>query len=622
MNGIARTIGKTSRIAWFPWLLLGLILVLALLHEIIQPAWIRGWSPTARLTLWSAMLAFAGIFYLSLGKITAHFEKYEQVQERALDAEKRVAEAYNRLDMLLRVNQKFVQASDENEIIQLILGLTVDLAGARGASFVPLDEHRQPQAAISHGELPFPVMDDLVEYLASPAVRQRCQTCEAHGTLNADRSCPLLTGPISDVIGMFCLPIRRGEKEFGILNLFMPNMQRLDGQTQAFLNALLDETALAMEGVRLRRRELEALRQMQILRQKTDSRMLFTSLLEEVQSSLESDFAILMVQEAGDMLGQVTLGEMPASAQPFIEGVLKGVMASGEPVLLGDVSGESLSDPGIHSILAAPLRSQSQASLGALLLGNRQGGPFHQRQLAVLQTIMGQVALVVENARLIAEVEYQTMIQERTRLAREIHDGLAQTLGFLKLQIAQMQNYLTQNELERLRQSADLCYETLSDAYQDARQAIDGLRISPTGDGLPGWLKQTSQEFKDLTGMPLLLEEIEVRSDLPPEIHAQLIRIVQEALSNVRKHARASAVWINCREVDDDLWIEVRDDGKGFSPEDVPGPSQHGLRGMRERAELVGADYQIISRPDEGTTVRVRLPLADVKRRSFGESRT
>jgi two-component system nitrate/nitrite sensor histidine kinase NarX len=235
---------------------------------------------------------------------------------------------------------------------------------------------------------------------------------------------------------------------------------------------------------------------------------------------------------------------------------------------------------------------------------------------------MGQVALVVENARLIAEVEYQTMIQERTRLAREIHDGLAQTLGFLKLQIAQMQNYLTQNELERLRQSADLCYETLSDAYQDARQAIDGLRISPTGDGLPGWLKQTSQEFKDLTGMPLLLEEIEVRSDLPPEIHAQLIRIVQEALSNVRKHARASAVWINCREVDDDLWIEVRDDGKGFSPEDVPGPSQHGLRGMRERAELVGADYQIISRPDEGTTVRVRLPLADVKRRSFGESRT
>jgi signal transduction histidine kinase len=97
--------------------------------------------------------------------------------------------------------------------------------------------------------------------------------------------------------------------------------------------------------------------------------------------------------------------------------------------------------------------------------------------------------------------------------------------------------------------------------------------------------------------------------ELPPEVHAQLIRIVQEALSNVRKHAHASQVWVSCQLNGADMILEIEDDGEGFCLEDVPGPSQHGLRGMRERAELIGGDFQIIGGPQKGITVRVRLPL-------------
>jgi two-component system nitrate/nitrite sensor histidine kinase NarX len=201
------------------------------------------------------------------------------------------------------------------------------------------------------------------------------------------------------------------------------------------------------------------------------------------------------------------------------------------------------------------------------------------------------------------------MIQERTRLAREIHDGLAQTLGFLKLQLAQMQNYLAREEMERLRQSVDLCYSTLSEAYQEARQAIDGLRIWPKESGLAGWLEQTVSEFEEVSGLAVQMTEPELKTSLPPEVHAQLIRIVQEALSNIRKHAHAEQVWISVNEVEEDLWLEIRDDGQGFSPEDVTVPARHGLRGMRERAELIGADFQVVSRPGEGTRIRVRLPL-------------
>jgi len=88
-----------------------------------------------------------------------------------------------------------------------------------------------------------------------------------------------------------------------------------------------------------------------------------------------------------------------------------------------------------------------------------------------------------------------------------------------------------------------------------------------------------------------------------------LIRIVQEALSNVRKHSYATQAWVSYRQTGQVFIIEVRDDGRGFSPEEIPSVSRYGLQGMRERSELIGAEFQVISRPDEGTTVKISLPL-------------
>jgi two-component system nitrate/nitrite sensor histidine kinase NarX len=201
------------------------------------------------------------------------------------------------------------------------------------------------------------------------------------------------------------------------------------------------------------------------------------------------------------------------------------------------------------------------------------------------------------------------MIRERTRLAREIHDGLAQTLGFLKLKIAQMKNYIADGEIDLMRQTADTCYDVLAEAYQDARTAIDGLRVTPSEGGLGGWLSQTLREFEEISGIRSTLCEPVAAVVLQPEVHAQLIRIVQEALNNVRKHSGASSVQVSCVELSGDLVLEIYDDGHGFRLEDIPSPYQHGLRGMRERAELIGADFQLIGLPDQGTTVRLCLPL-------------
>jgi two-component system nitrate/nitrite sensor histidine kinase NarX len=244
--------------------------------------------------------------------------------------------------------------------------------------------------------------------------------------------------------------------------------------------------------------------------------------------------------------------------------------------------------------------------LGILLVASTRS--FSAEQLSLLQIVAGEAALIVMNARYLVEAEYQAVLDERARLAREIHDGLAQTLAFLKMQSDQMQIYLAQGQMDRLNDTLRASSRTLNDAYLDARQAIDNLRRLPDM-GLAELLRRTADEFFAAANISVDVTGIAPLPELPLNLRAQLLRIVQEALANVRKHARAKCVALAARLAQGDLILEVRDDGVGFAPEMVAAPTQYGLRGMRERAEMIGAEFQVISRPGEGTTVRLQIPI-------------
>lgn len=138
------------------------------------------------------------------------------------------------------------------------------------------------------------------------------------------------------------------------------------------------------------------------------------------------------------------------------------------------------------------------------------------------------------------------------------------------------------------------------------------LRVVPGEPGearLEKWLRRMIEGFQENTDLQVNLVEYSVQRSFPNEIHLQVIRIIQEALINVRKHAHAHQVQISCREIDQVFVVEVKDDGQGFCADEVPEPSQHGLKGMRERAGLIGADLEFFSQPQQGTTVRLSLPI-------------
>jgi signal transduction histidine kinase len=220
------------------------------------------------------------------------------------------------------------------------------------------------------------------------------------------------------------------------------------------------------------------------------------------------------------------------------------------------------------------------------------------------------IALDAKNAELLEQLEYKAILDERTRLAREIHDGLAQTLAFLKLEAARMQANVSKGDVDAVSRTLQACHKTLSEAYLDARQAIDNLRRVPD-EVLGDWLELTAADFTTLTGIEVDVSNVHLQHVFSPNVKAQLIRIVQEALTNIRKHAQACGVKISAFERDEAVILEVGDDGRGFAPEQTQPASQYGLRSMRERAESIGADFQIISRPGAGTTVRLRIPIRE-----------
>jgi two-component system nitrate/nitrite sensor histidine kinase NarX len=523
-----------------------------------------------------------------------------QLRQQLRDKEAQTREVERRLESVVRLNRELVTLDDERSLVETALNVVSTLTGALASSFVPLDEMGEPLSAIVQGSLPQPILKAWAEHLAGRLVRQTCGECQK---LHADAGqvCPLLQGPFADAFSVYCLPLNRGQRAYGLLNVYFGPHHQLNPDTRSFLEGLLAELGNALQVIRLRGQEISTLRQIQLARaNRTDLSSALGDLLENVRKSFDMDAIWLQVRAGSERQSQVEihLGDPEWIRTAPVQAFYHQILAKGH------VQGINVA-PG--SVLGAPLILPDGQVTGAVLLFSPETRPVVTHQLAVLQTVAAQAALLIESERSRESLEFAIVIQERTRLAREIHDGLAQTLAYLKLQTAQMQRAFVQKDLDTLKDLLDQNYAALADAYLDTRQVIDNLRLNPQ-QGMDHWLDQVVREFEHLSGIKVERNFEPATLEVPSEVQAQLIRIVQETFSNIRKHSRARCAWITLREHEGDFVLEVGDDGQGFQPDDVPGLSQYGLRGMRERAELIGADFQIVSRVGAGTVVHLRLP--------------
>lgn len=233
---------------------------------------------------------------------------------------------------------------------------------------------------------------------------------------------------------------------------------------------------------------------------------------------------------------------------------------------------------------------------------------------------IGQLAESFERMRLTVvrergQVRLLAVLEERDRIGRELHDGLAQILGYVNTKAQAVHEFLRADELEAASRQLQELINAAQEAYTDAREIIVGLRMNAVQDrALADLTEEYVARFKRQSGVAAELTITPAWNDqaVPETVKVQTLRIIQEALTNARKHAQASLVSVTLDKSDGTALVTVEDNGRGFMLSRLLRPdfSRYGLRTMRERAQAVGGSLRIESAPGKGTCIMAALPLA------------
>jgi two-component system, NarL family, nitrate/nitrite sensor histidine kinase NarX len=266
----------------------------------------------------------------------------------------------------------------------------------------------------------------------------------------------------------------------------------------------------------------------------------------------------------------------------------------------------------VRSRLAIPLKHGSEV-FGVLCVGSLEERTFNAEERNLATALATQAAITLEHSRLDAEVRRLVILEERTRIARDIHDGLAQSVSLLHLKIGQAQAMIPSGQIAPIGNVLEEMANISGTVYDEVRQSIYGLRTMVSASlGFVSTLTEFLHEFSAQNGILVKLEADGAETlRLSPASEPQMIRIVQEALHNVRKHAQAERALVSVESREGWLRVSVQDDGQGFDPaRSTAAVGGHfGLHGMRERAEGLGGKLEVVTAPGQGTCVIVQLPL-------------
>ncbi len=242
----------------------------------------------------------------------------------------------------------------------------------------------------------------------------------------------------------------------------------------------------------------------------------------------------------------------------------------------------------------------------------------HNLTLLIVYTLFSFVGAMVPyriNLNIRRRIEREAIIEERRRIARELHDGVAQSLGYLNLKAKMVSDLLSSNDTVKALTELNDIRGVVQDTYEDIRESIDQLSTEIRNMPLIPTLANYVQEFGDNNGLKAEFYHSRPFPELSPVAELQVLRIAQESMTNVRRHAEADELEVRLERSGEAVELIIKDDGKGFSLEEIEEspPGYHGLNIIKERAESLGGNLNISTAPGEGTALMVSLPLEKVR---------
>jgi signal transduction histidine kinase len=352
---------------------------------------------------------------------------------------------------------------------------------------------------------------------------------------------------------------------------------------------------------------------------------------------LDADSLLMVIEERGELRVAASAGAgVPRLRITPVQGSALGALyEAGKPLAVDRPRGQDaawLHELGLEARagLVEPFDMEGQG--GGLAIALRTGGGFRDPDRQALSAFAASVAqrLAAERSVEIERLRYgmEARERERTRWAREIHDESIQGIGALRLRLANARDI---DDGDSLRKAVDTVLEGLGTEIDQLRHLITELRPAALDDlGLAAALEALARRAQAIDGLDVKTQIDLVPAEsvgdnggghsdgrrLDPELESTIYRVVQEALTNVSRHAEATSAVVSISEHDGVVRVSVTDDGKGPPEASRLGPRGDGLEGgfgmsgMRERAELVGGELEMLAAPERGTTVRLTVPLA------------
>lgn len=356
-------------------------------------------------------------------------------------------------------------------------------------------------------------------------------------------------------------------------------------------------------------------------------------ILEQLRVVVDYSGAAILELEGQDLIVRAYLGPVPQEKVPRMRIPAEyahhhQVIRSQKPVIIADTRGDdplaqafrelsaTLLEPYygyVSSCMVAPLVTKGQV-IGMLVLHHTEPNYYSAQDANLVMAFANEGAVAIENAQLYEQAQQLAVVEERQRLARELHDSVTQTLYSVTL-------YAQAAHMAILAGKQDEAIENLEELRNMAREAMTDMRLlifelhppRLEEEGLAAALQGRLASVETRTGLQTDLH-VEGERRLPLSVEEELYWIAQEALNNVVKHGQAKKVTVRLQFDEKSVCLEVRDDGIGFEPAKARQSGGMGLRGMEERAERINGKLEVESAPGHGTTLKVRTEIAHTRR--------
>jgi signal transduction histidine kinase len=349
-------------------------------------------------------------------------------------------------------------------------------------------------------------------------------------------------------------------------------------------------------------------------------------IVDRVRELVAAQYAALgIVDEAGLITQFVTSGitveEREAIGElPRGHGLLGLIIRENRSYRIPDIGShpESFGFPPNHppmrSFLGVPATVRGKV-VGRLYLTNKRGAAgFSGSDQALVETFAQHAAIAIDNARLYGQVQRLAVVDERDRISRELHDSIIQSIYAVTLSLDDVPELVREAPAEA-GERVDEAIDALHGVIRDIRNFIFGLRpLLLDSGGLVDGLRMLADELRRNTATEIDVLGVEP-DGLPMEAVAELLAIAREALANVARHSGAAHSWMQLSSVDDNVRLEIVDDGRGMDPEAVVA-GHHGLGNMRARAEALGGAFQIAGNEGGGTRIIAVIPRTGTRRAS------